>query len=93
MESALYSMFRVDLRNLVKNKLAISREYHIQPSEIDKMMYFEYEDVLEIVNETAEEEKKKQEQDQANSQANMPNMSSMMSSLKSSMPKMTVPKL
>ena len=36
-------MYRIDLENLVRNKLYICKEYHIQPSEIDRMMYFDYE--------------------------------------------------
>ena len=43
MESVLYSIWQVDVRNLVINKLYICKEYHIQPSEIDRMVYFEYE--------------------------------------------------
>ena len=35
--------FIINLRNLTKNKLFICKEYHIQPSEIDRMQFWEYE--------------------------------------------------
>ena len=45
MESVTYSLFLVDIRNLVRNKLNICKEYHIQPSEIDRMPFYEYEHI------------------------------------------------
>lgn len=65
MESAVYSLFRVNLRNLVKNKIHICKDYHIQPSEIDKLIYFEYEWYLDEIREiqTEEEARNKEQED------------------------------
>ena len=64
MESALYSIWQVDVRNLVKNKLFICKEYHIQPSEIDRMVYFEYEYILEDIKKEQKEAEKRNKEDE-----------------------------
>ena len=79
MELALYSMYKISLETLVRNKLFICKNYNIQPSEIDRMWYFEYETLVKEINEyqkKEEEEQKKQEKEQ---NKNMPNIGSMMS--------------
>ena len=79
MELALYSMYKISLENLVRNKLFICKNNNIQPSEIDRMWYFEYETLVKEINEyqkKEEEEQKKQEKEQ---NKNMPNIGSMMS--------------
>lgn len=82
MEQALYLMFRVNMENLVKNKLHICREWHIQPSEIDRLQYFEYEQMIdEIKSYNKEQEKQQQAQNKeyeqmrksANQQQNLSN--------------------
>jgi hypothetical protein len=90
MASALYSILQVDVRNLVKNKLFICKEYHIQPSEIDRMVYFEYEWILEEINKEAKEAEKRRKEDekQYGSVGKMPNYNSMMNNVGRSMPKM-----
>lgn len=98
MEFVLYSLYQVDVRNLVKNKLIIARDYHIQPSEIDKLVFFEYEYILEdITKEQKEAEKKnKEEQKQYSGSGKVPNYNQISSSLSRSMPslpKITIPKL
>lgn len=85
-------MWSIDVRNLVQNKFIICREYHIQPSEIDRMLMFEYEYLLEDIktyNKQQEEQRKKDEK--ANSYKT-PNMSQMISQANSSIPKVSVPK-
>lgn len=98
MEFALYSLYQVDVRNLVKNKLIIARDYHIQPSEIDELVFFEYEYILEdITKEQKEAEKKnKEEQKQYSGTGKVPNYNQISSSLSRSMPslpRITIPKL
>lgn len=63
MESAVYLLFRVDVRNLAKNRLLIAKEFRIQPSEIYKLEFFEYEWFLEEI-----EEYNKEKQSQAEAQ-------------------------
>lgn len=96
MELAIYSMYLVDIRNLVRNKLNICKEYHIQPSEIDRMMYFEYEYILEDINKDIKEQEKRQkeqEKQQESYKSSMPNYSKMMSGMQSSIPKFSMPKI
>ena len=103
----IYLTYRVDVRNLVRNKLYICRDYHIQPSEIEKLPYYEYEYMLEDINQIQkeqEEEQKKQQEQTDNMYVNM-NPSRMMSDISSqmkmpsmsnfnmSMPKINLPKI
>jgi hypothetical protein len=88
-------MWSIDVRNLVQNKFVICREYHIQPSEIDRMQMFEYEFLLEDIrayNKQQEDQRKKDEQNQPG----IPNVNSYMNSMKQQMPQMpkiSMPKL
>lgn len=86
----IFHTFVVDLRNLVKNKLFICREYHIQPSEIDNMQYWEYEwytDNIKEINKEQEKQQKAQEKEHEAMRSSM-NPSSMMRNISSAMPKM-----
>lgn len=60
---------------MVRNKLTICKNYHVQPSEVDILPFFEYEWMLGGINDDIEreqEEQKKQEQNQS-SMPSMPN--------------------
>lgn len=95
-------MYKIDLANLVKNKLYICKEYHIQPSEIDRMYFYDYETMMfEIKNIQIEQEKEneKQQKQYDDMHKNM-NASSMMSQAMNSvkmpsisMPSFSMPKL
>ena len=97
MESVLCSIWQVDVRNLVVNKLYICRDYHIQPSEIDKMAYFEYEYIWEeIKKEQKEQEKRQKEEEKKYGTPKMPNYNQLMSSVGKSMPSLpnfSIPKI
>lgn len=60
--SVICSLFQIDWRNSVKTRLYLCRDYHLQPSEIDRMPYFEYEYLLDDVKEIQDKEKKEQEE-------------------------------
>ncbi len=97
MEQALYSMFRVNLRNLVKNKLYIAKEWHIQPSEVDQFVYYEYEQMLDEINEQNKEAEKQQQEEQKryeSMQKGLPNMNNLSHNIGKQMtlPKMSIPK-
>lgn len=96
MDQALYSLLRVNLRNLVKNELYICKEWHIQPSEIDRLPYYEYEWILEYINEDHKEQEKrsKEEEKQYDSmKKGMPNMNNMMKGYQQpTLPKVSLPK-
>lgn len=65
MESAIYLTSTLkDVENSVINDLYLCRDYHIQPSEIRRLPYWQYEIMLEKVheiNKKAEEDEKKRE--------------------------------
>ena len=86
----IFRTFVIDLRNLTKNKLFICKEYHIQPSEIDKMQFWQYEWFTDEIKEiTKEEEKRQKEQEkQQQSMQSSFNPNTMMRNMQSSMPKM-----
>ena len=88
-------MYRIDTGSLVRNKLFICKEWHIQPSEIDRMCYFEYEMICEQIHIVQKEEEKRQkEQDKQYSgmQKSM-NPANMMNSMKNNMPGMKMPSM
>lgn len=90
MELAIYSLWVINLKNLEKSKLYICRDYHIQPSEIDKMPYYVYEDYLGFIHEIQKAEEERRKKEEKNNR--MPSMNSMMRNVKSSMPKVNIPK-
>lgn len=63
MVSSIYSLFKVDIRNLVLNKVHICRHWHIQPSEIERLSYWEYEMMMKEINDTMKKENKEQEEE------------------------------
>lgn len=94
----IFHTFVIDLKNLVKNKLYICREYHIQPSEIDRMQYWEYEWLTDDIKEITKEQEKQQKEQQKESEAlkssfNPNNMMRNVSNSMPSMPKINLPKL
>lgn len=91
----IFRTFVIDLRNLTKNKLFICKEYHIQPSEIDKMQFWQYEWFTDEIKEISKEEEKRQkeqEKQQQSMQSSL-NPSSMMRNVQSSMPNIAAPKM
>lgn len=88
-------MYRINTASLVRNKLFICKEWHIQPSEIDRLPYYDYELICEEINIVQkEQEKKQQEQEKQYSgmQSSM-NPNRMMNSMRNSMPGMKMPSL
>lgn len=88
-------MYRINTASLVRNKLFICKEWHIQPSEIDRLPYYDYELICEEINIVQkEQEKKQQEQEKQYSgmQSSM-NPNRMMNSMRNNMPGMKMPSL
>lgn len=65
---------------MVKNKIQISKNYHIQPSEIDRLPYFEYEWYIEEIKEIQKEEEAKNEEESKH--GNIPSLSSLQNQYK-----------
>ena len=90
-------MYRINIRNLVLSKLGICREYHIQPSEILRMPYYQYEIILEEIKviQKQQEEQSNQQQKDYDSMKNKYNPSSIMKgmgNMNMNMPKVSIPK-
>jgi hypothetical protein len=71
------------LNNLLRNKLVLQKNYHLQESAIDSWPFWMLEENIKIVNELTEEEekqRKKQEDEQSKGMGNF-NPSSYMSSM------------
>lgn len=89
MESALYLLWKINTRNLVKNEVLISKNYNIPPSEIERKVFYEYEWILEEIKEIQTiEQEESEKQNSSYSKMTKPNMGSMMNSAKASMPNM-----
>ena len=75
---------------MVKNKLYICRDWHIQPSEIDRLVYFEYEYILQDINKENKEQEKRNKEDEKKygNMGKLPNYNNMMNSTSHNMPKM-----
>lgn len=90
----IFHTFVIDLRNLTKNLLFICKEYHIQPSEIYKIQFWQYEWMTDEIKEITKEQEKnreQQEKEHASMRSSMDPgsmMRNMQSSMNVSMPKM-----
>jgi hypothetical protein len=84
--------------NLVKNKLFICKEWHIQPSEIDRLQYFDYETMLEEIDQQNKEQEKRNKEEQKqyqqmnSSMKNMNNYNNITKQAQQSLPKVQLPK-
>ena len=47
---------------MVRNKLFICKEWHVQPSEIDRLAFYEYELICEEINIVQKEQEKQQKE-------------------------------
>lgn len=96
MELALYSMWSIDIRNLVKNEIFLVREYHLQPTEVHQMPMYLYEMWLEeinIIQKKEEEQREKEEKQQKANMPKMPNLNSFKSNFSApKMPTINMPK-
>ena len=90
------------MENLVKNKLHICKEWHIQPSEIDRLQYFEYEqmvDEIKAYNKEQEKQQKAQNKEYEQMRKNMstsnqtiPNLNKMQNQALQNLPKVSIPR-
>lgn len=69
---------------MVKNRLYITKETHVQPSEYESWPYYEYEYFIEDLTEYIENENKKNEEE--NKKYDMASMKSDISKLTGSIP-------
>ena len=79
----------MDLIHLIKTKAILSKNFHIQPSEIDEMPMWEYELFIQYLNDAVKEENDEQQKEM--SKYNIDDYKKM--SNPNSMQKMTHPKM
>ena len=61
MEIAGFALFKINLMEHIKLRAILAKQYHIQPSEIDQMPFWEYELFIKYLNDAAQEENDKQQ--------------------------------
>lgn len=77
---------------MAKNKLFICKDWHLQPSEIDKVPFYEYELYLEAINANNKEEAERQEKENKQYEAMNKQYKNPASSFKApSMPSFSMP--
>lgn len=77
---------------MAKNKLFICKDWHLQPSEIDKVPFYEYELYLEAINANNKEEAERQEKENKQYEAMSKSYKNPSSSFKApSMPSFSMP--
>lgn len=72
----LFSIFTVPWEQMMLNIDAIAEQRHQQVSEIKKLFYYEYEQLIKIINDRNEEKRKQEEKQNQQQQASMPSMGS-----------------
>lgn len=98
MEYVVYSLFRVDIENLVRNKVHIAKNFHISPSEIEQLPYWEYEYMMKEMTDTIKKENedhKKQEEQYGdiNSRVSKMQRNGVQTPKMPSMPSISMPKI
>ena len=80
---------------MYKNFLFICKDYHIQPSEINQMPYYQYELYLEEINIIQKEQQKENEKYEKGQSQMMKGMNpnSMMNNVSRNMGNMSMPKV
>lgn len=87
-------MYKINTGNLAQNKILICKEWNIQPSEIDRMPFYEYEMMREQISTIQKEQEKRQKEEEKKYSGMKQNMNpaSMMNSMRN-MPGMKMPSL
>jgi hypothetical protein len=61
MESNLYSLLKVDIRNLVRSEASLLKNLYLPPSEVECLPYWQYELLTESLEELFKKDKEEQE--------------------------------
>lgn len=62
-EYNIFNLIKIDLVHLIKLKATLAKEFHIQPSEIDKMAMWEFNLFVKYINDAVKEENDQQKQE------------------------------
>jgi hypothetical protein len=68
LEYSIFGLFTIDLHNFIYIKAILAKEFHIQPSELERMPVWEYEMFMQEINKAIKEDNKrnKEEEDKYN---------------------------
>ena len=99
-ESAIFACFRVDIRDIINIKAQLGKAFHIQPSEVDKMPFWELEYYIKELEKMVAEENE-ENQNEVNKAgigklgqiADPKNMSKMMSAATPKLPDIKMPSI
>lgn len=61
LEYGIFKLFGINVLNLIQIKASLAKNFHIQPSEIDKMPMWEYEMFITEMNKQVKDENKQQQ--------------------------------
>lgn len=93
LEYGIIKLFIIDLVRLVELKATLAKNFHIQPSEIDSLPFWEYEIFIKFINNQVQEENDRQKAEMAKydvegtmKAANPKNMQRNMSSMQPKIP-------
>ena len=99
-ESAIFACFRVDIRDIINIKAQLGKAFHIQPSEVDKMPFWELEYYIKELekmvaeaNEENQNEVNKAGLGKLGQMADPKNMSKMMSTAAPKLPDIKMPSI
>jgi hypothetical protein len=84
-ESKVFSLFQISLQNYYDLRAALLKYSHLQPSEMDRLPFFELEELLDSLKDLAEKEEEERKKKEGKERGSMPNfnVNSMMSRMNS----------
>ena len=99
-ESAIFACFRVDIRDIINIKAQLGKAFHIQPSEVDKMPFWELEYYIKELEKMVAEENEENQNEvnkagigKLGQMADPKNMSKMMSAATPKLPDIKMPSI
>lgn len=63
MENMVFALWKINIVENIRMKASLAKNFHIQPSEIDKMMYWEYEMFIDALNNIMKDENDAQQKE------------------------------
>lgn len=63
LEKVIFGLFQISIQNLILNKVQLAKNFHVQPSEVDKMNMWEYEMFMKELNDIVSKENKEQQKE------------------------------
>jgi hypothetical protein len=70
----VFSLFQVDLRNIINNKFEFLYQKGVQFSETERLPYWEFEEYIKLFNQRTKEEAEKQKDQEKKYQQSSPKM-------------------